>query len=174
MKIFHLHTRQVVDRSLDEVFDFFSRAENLEAITPSWLHFSIVSEHDLTMGEGLTIDYQLRMRGIPLRWQSEITAWQPPHCFVDEQRRGPYQRWHHVHRFHARGHHTIVEDHVEYAAPLGALLNRWFLVPQLRTIFEHRQNEVAKRFSNVEEARIFFGDEARELRSAALSSASSI
>jgi ligand-binding SRPBCC domain-containing protein len=38
---------------------------------------------------------------VPIRWQSEITVLEPPHRFVDEQRRGPFRTWHHEHRFAA-------------------------------------------------------------------------
>jgi len=35
------------------------------------------------MQPGALIDYRLRFRGIPLRWRSEITVWEPPHRFAD-------------------------------------------------------------------------------------------
>ena len=54
------------------------------------------------MRVGLLIDYRLRVRGTPLRWRSEITAWEPPHRFVDEERRGPYRLWQHEHLFEER------------------------------------------------------------------------
>jgi len=57
---------------------------------------------------------RLRLRGIPIRWQSEITAWEPPHRFVDEQRRGPYRAWIHEHTFEERGGETIARDRVQY------------------------------------------------------------
>ncbi len=52
------------------------------------------------MRTGARIGYQLRIRGVPIRWESEITAWEPPDCFVDEQRSGPYRQWIHEHSFH--------------------------------------------------------------------------
>lgn len=65
---------------------------NLAILTPPWLRFSILTPGPIQMKQGALIDYRLRPRGIPIRWQSEITAWEPPHRFVDEQRRGPYRR----------------------------------------------------------------------------------
>ena len=76
-------------RPLGEVFSFFADAGNLELLTPPQLNFHILTPRPLEMRVGLLIDYRLRVRGIPLRWQSEITAWEPPHRFVDEERRGP-------------------------------------------------------------------------------------
>ncbi len=54
------------------------------------------------MAEGVLIDYSLKIHGMPLQWKSEITVWDPPCCFVDEQRRGPYRFWLHEHRFVAK------------------------------------------------------------------------
>ncbi|HZU29337.1 MAG TPA: SRPBCC family protein [Bryobacteraceae bacterium] len=79
-----------VPRPLAAVFDFFSQAGNLETLTPPWLHFKIVTPQPITMRQGATIAYELRVRGIPVRWLTEIELWRPPYEFVDIQLRGPY------------------------------------------------------------------------------------
>src|SRR5438105_4101409 len=76
----------------DKVFAFFADAGNLDAITPPWLHFQVVTPQPMTLQAGAVIDYRLRVHGLPMPWQSEITIWEPPHRFVDVQRRGPYRR----------------------------------------------------------------------------------
>ena len=114
-------------RPLGEVFSFFADAGNLELLTPPQLNFNILTPRPLEMRVGLLIDYRLGVRGIPLRWQSEITAWEPPHRFVDEERRGPYRLWRHEHLFEERDGGTVAIDRVRYAVPGGALIN-WLLV----------------------------------------------
>ena len=148
MAPFHLYARQLVARPLEEVFAFFSEAKNLGEITPPWLRFEIVS-NDFEMREGLLLDYRIAMRGIPMKWRSEITEWAPPQCFADRQVRGPYSKWVHTHRFCADGGWTWVEDHVEYAAIGGSLVNALFLRPQLRQIFGYRQQVIGERFGTV-------------------------
>src|SRR5215218_9279106 len=69
-------------RSRDEIFQFFSDAANLEALTPPWLNFQILTP-SIVLRPGVRIDYRLRLYGIPLRWQSEISRWEPPERFVD-------------------------------------------------------------------------------------------
>ncbi len=105
-------------RPLPDVFRFFADARNLEAITPPFLRFKVLTP-DVVMRQGARIDYRLRLRGIPFRWQSEITAWEPNVRFKDEQRRGPYKYWRHVHLFRESAGGTLVEDGVEYEVPCG-------------------------------------------------------
>ena len=137
-------TAQWVPRPLEETFAFFADAHNLERLTPPLLRFRILTPAPIEMAVGTRIDYRLRLRGIPIRWRSEITRWDPPHGFVDEQRRGPYRKWIHEHRFRDQGGGTHVEDHVTYAVPGGALVDRWFVRPDLDRIFDYRQRVIAE------------------------------
>ena len=74
------------------------------------------------MNVGTLLDYKLRVHGLPLRWQSEITVWEPPFRFVDEQRHGPYRKWKHTHTFEEKPGGTLCLDHVEYAVLGGAII----------------------------------------------------
>ena len=118
------HTIQAetsVDRPLEEVFGFFSRPENLARITPPELAFELVST-DSRMRAGLRIDYRIRpILGVPARWRTLITEYDPSHRFQDIQLRGPYRRWEHTHTFTAKGGGTAIHDAVTYELPLGVL-----------------------------------------------------
>ena len=120
-KTYTLTFSQQVPRELPEVFAFFSHAENLEAITPAFLHFKILSVTPQPVQEGTLISYSLRLHGIPLHWTSKIIEWKPPHKFVDLQLRGPYKLWHHEHRFEAHDGGTLITDRVMLALPFGVL-----------------------------------------------------
>ena len=110
---YRLETRLFVPAPVPAVFSFFADARNLEAITPPSLRFTVLTPA-VVMRQGTRLDYRLRLRGIPFRWQSEITAWEPNERFKDEQRRGPYRYWRHVHLFRESEGGTLVEDGVEY------------------------------------------------------------
>jgi hypothetical protein len=131
---------------LDEVFPFFADATNLEAITPPWVQFEVLTLAPITMRKGLRIDYRLKIHAIPVRWQSEITAWEPPFRFVDEQRRGPYRAWIHEHRFEACDGGTRMRDHVRYAVWGGRLVNRLFVRKDLQRIWAYREAQMRVRF----------------------------
>jgi ligand-binding SRPBCC domain-containing protein len=132
-------------RPLDEVFAFFSNAANLEALTPPWLHFQIL-DPALVLREGVRIDYRLKLHGIPLKWQSEISRWDPPSSFVDEQRKGPYRRWVHTHTFAAERGGTRVGDSVDFEVPFAWLVGG-FVMRDVQKIFAFRQQALAQIFA---------------------------
>ena len=83
----------------ESVFPFFADAGNLEAITPGWLGFAIVSPRPIEMRAGALIEYRLRLHGVPVSWLTRIEEWEPGLRFVDAQLTGPYKLWHHTHEF---------------------------------------------------------------------------
>ena len=107
--------------AVDEVFEFFSDAENLEHITPPELRFRIITPLPIEMGRGTLIDYRLRLQGVPFRWRTEISQWDPPHAFTDRQLRGPYHTWVHHHTFKPTDGGTLMTDQVAYRIPLWPL-----------------------------------------------------
>jgi ligand-binding SRPBCC domain-containing protein len=137
-----------VPAPIDEVWPFFCNARNLERLTPSFLRFEVLTPEPIDMGVGTLIDYRLRIRGLPIRWQSEITAWEPQRRFVDEQRRGPYRSWIHEHTFEADGDRTIARDFVQYDHIGGRLANRLMVGPDVRRIFAYRQRVLREIFSD--------------------------
>lgn len=122
----------------EDVFSFFGDALNLQSITPAFLHFVVVTPLPIVMRKGTLIDYKLRLHGFPVRWQTLISAWEPPHRFVDEQLRGPYRRWIHEHTFEECDGGTMTRDYVRYAVPGGALIERLFVRRDLEAIFAFR------------------------------------
>ncbi|MEZ6187365.1 MAG: SRPBCC family protein [Planctomycetota bacterium] len=148
-----LEQEQVLPCSLDDVFAFFADARNLEALTPPWLQFQILTEGEIPMQEGALIDYRIKLHGVPLRWRTRISAWEPPGFFVDEQIKGPYTLWRHAHTFEALDAETTrVLDRVDYAHWGGPLIERWFVRPDLERIFAYRAEALARRFGAREPA----------------------
>ena len=146
MKTYIFQAEQWLPRPLDEVFPFFADAGNLQILTPPWLHFKILPPVPVKMRPGVLIDYSLRLHGVPIHWQSEITVWDPPYRFVDEQRRGPYSLWIHEHTFNDRDRGTIIGDRIEYAVPGGVLVQKYFVAPDLRRIFDYRRRRLTEIF----------------------------
>lgn len=131
----------------DKVFEFFSNAENLERLTPPELKFHIVTPLPINIKKGALIDYELSLYGLPIKWRTEITHWDPPFEFIDTQLSGPYKQWIHSHRFtEPEPGKTLMEDEVRYRLPLEPLgdIAQFFVERQLKNIFGYRQKVIAE------------------------------
>lgn len=148
-----IHREAMLPIDIDRAFAFFADAGNLERITPAWLNFRILTPRPIPMHVGALIDYRIRVRGVPLRWRTEIIAWEPPPPerigtrrtarFVDFQISGPYHWWHHEHRFEEHSQGTLMVDRVEYRAPLHALSDPLLVRRDLARIFDFRAEALA-------------------------------
>lgn len=151
-KRYRLEREELIPASRERVFDFFSKAENLERLTPPFLQFAILTPLPIEMKRGQFIEYRIGLGGIPMNWLTEISEWSPPERFVDEQLRGPYRYWHHTHSFDEVSGGTLMRDVVEYELPLGPLgrLAHAALVQRmLQRIFDYRKQAVAAAFPPV-------------------------
>jgi len=145
----HTLEREVwIPRPVGEVFAFFADPANLEALTPAFLNFRVLTP-GVVLREGAVIDYRIRLRGVPIRWRSLIRAWEPGVRFVDEQLKGPYRVWVHEHTFTARDGGTLCGDRVTYAVPLGWMVHRWLVRPDLERIFAYRRARLLEEFHAV-------------------------
>jgi len=129
------------------VFPFFADARNLEAITPPLLRFRLLTPEPVAMGVGTFLQYALRIRGVPVRWDTLIQEWDPPHRFVDVQVRGPYRLWHHTHELEPvdEGRATLMRDTVRYAVGFGGLgevVRRAVVRRDVEAIFAFRAEQV--------------------------------
>jgi ligand-binding SRPBCC domain-containing protein len=141
----------IIKKPLEEVFDFFSKAENLNLLTPPEMQFKIITPSPITIHQGKLIDYKIKVNGIPFKWQTEITVWQPPFRFVDKQKKGPYNTWIHEHLFEARGSSTYMRDTVQFKSPgwiLEPIINKLFIEKKVRGIFEYREKVLLQLFGS--------------------------
>jgi len=133
-----------------EVFAFFSDPANLEALTPPWLRFEVLTPKPLPRGEGALFDYRIRVRGLPISWRTLIETFIPGERFVDRQIAGPYALWHHTHRFEdLPDGGTRMTDQVRYRVgwgPIGHLVTALWVRRDVTTIFAYRKQVLAERF----------------------------
>jgi len=138
--------RQFVPLSRKTVFSFFAKAENLEALTPPWLNFHIVKKSTPEIQQGSIIDYKLKIHQIPVTWRTLISEWKPDNHFVDDQLKGPYSKWHHVHSFHEVRGGTLICDDVTFKVPgwcFGRLLLP-LIKKDVQQIFNYRQKKIVE------------------------------
>ncbi|MFT3936973.1 MAG: SRPBCC family protein [Chitinophagaceae bacterium] len=149
MAVYTIRAVQQIPADINTVWDFFSRPDNLQQITPKSLDFTIISKHNGNkIYAGQIIEYKLRpLLGIQLYWMTEITHVQDRVYFVDEQRFGPYALWHHQHHFKEIPGGIEMTDIVHYKIPfwfLGDIANALFVRRQLKTIFDFRYQKTSE------------------------------
>jgi ligand-binding SRPBCC domain-containing protein len=131
-----------INEKIENVFDFFSKAENLNKITPPVLGFKIITPLPVEMKKGSIIDYKIKLNGIPFRWRTEITKWDPPYLFEDTQIKGPYKMWIHEHRFEEKNGVTFMTDTVNYLSPGGIfefIPHKLIVKKKVEFIFDYRE-----------------------------------
>ncbi len=150
MKIYTLQSKQSLPISLDEAWGFLSNPKNLKVITPEYMGFKTLSGDDREMFAGQIIQYIVTpVFGIPMKWVTEITHVQDKKYFVDEQRFGPYDLWHHKHFLKEIPGGVEMEDIVDYKVPIGIigqLVHPFLVKPKLNEIFEFRRKKLIELF----------------------------
>lgn len=142
-------TKQFVPAERVQIFSFFSKAENLEILTPPWLNFQIQKKSTPEIQKGSLIDYQLKIHGVPVRWRTVIREWNPDESFVDFQLKGPYRKWHHLHTFDDVQGGTLISDEVNFVIP-GWIFGNLFLPlikKDVNEIFKYRQKKIKELYT---------------------------
>ncbi len=152
MKTFEINMKQYINKPLEVVFEFFSKPENLEMITPKSLSFNILTPTPVKMEKGSLIDYTIRLFGVPIHWRTLISDYEPPFRFVDQQIKGPYTFWHHTHTFRLVEGGVEIIDQVKYSLPLGwlgTLAHAIWVRKDLEKIFEYRKTVIQNYFGSI-------------------------
>lgn len=156
MAFYQLRTEQKIPASIDEIWDFISSPKNLKRITPDYMGFDITSKNlPEKMYPGMIISYIVTpVLGIKTTWVTEITHVRDKEYFVDEQRIGPYNMWHHEHTIKPIDGGVIMNDIITYQPPfgvLGAIANSLLIKKQLKSIFDYREQAIIEIFGEFKE-----------------------
>ena len=153
MKTYSLEFEQFIDLPIEDVFDFFSKPENLSLITPPRLRFDILTPTPLEMKEGQLIDYSLKILYlIKLHWRTLITDYHKPYKFIDQQIKGPYTLWHHTHTFEEKDGGTLIKDNLKYVIPfgwIGRAIHFIYIKHDINGIFQYRHKILNDIFSEI-------------------------
>lgn len=151
-----LHTLkkiQFLRADMNTVWHFMSSPKNLALITPESMGFEVISNEEdlLRMYPGQLIEYYVKpVLGIKFHWVTEITQVVEQQFFIDEQRFGPYQFWHHQHSFKVVTGGVEMTDLLHYKMPLGVLgkmVNTLFVKKKIDEIFDYRYMKLEALFN---------------------------
>lgn len=150
MKIYRYHTKQNIPITKEKAWDFLSNPKNLKIITPDYMGFEILSGDDREMFAGQIIQYIVTpIFGIKTKWITEITHVINNEYFVDEQRFGPYDLWHHKHFIKEINGGIEMEDIIDYKIPfgiIGQIIHPILVRPKLDEIFKYRKQKLIELF----------------------------
>lgn len=134
-------------RPVSTLFRWHTIPQTLERLIPPRLVLEKLVRSG-SMEEGGTVRLRFHLGLIPINWELKHTAWQQDALFCDEQIKGPFHSWHHVHRFD-RGpieESSTLTDEITYALPLGGLgrlLLKKALEKKLKNFFAFRHKITA-------------------------------
>jgi len=151
MAFYQFIQEQKIPATIDEIWDFISSPANLKVITPDYMGFEITSKGTTEkMYPGMIISYMVSpLFGIKTPWVTEITHVMDKSYFVDEQRMGPYNMWHHQHFIEPIENGVLMKDIVSYIPPfgfIGRIANSLIIKNKLEEIFAYRTKAVVERF----------------------------
>ncbi|WP_078393363.1 SRPBCC family protein [Shouchella patagoniensis] len=151
MKMYQLERTQFLPISIDYAWKFFSKAENLQSITPNYMNFKITNSPGKDIYSGQLITYKVSpLFSVPISWVTEITHVIDGHYFVDEQRFGPFKFWHHQHHFVETDSGTKMTDLLHYRLPfsvVGQATHKLIVKKSINDIFDHRHQVLKARFA---------------------------
>lgn len=151
MAFYQFKREQRINCNIDDIWQFISSPKNLKEITPDYMGFDVTSESTPDkMYPGLIITYKVSpLFGIKTNWMTEITHVVDKKYFVDEQRIGPYNLWHHQHIIEPIENGVLMSDIVTYSPPfgfLGSIANKFIIRYKLKEIFDYRVKVIEKKY----------------------------
>ena len=151
--IYALKVKQNINRPIEDIWNFFATPKNLNELTPKEMKFEILSGKSDRFFEGKIISYTVNpFRFFNIKWVTEITHIAKNKLFIDEQRFGPYDMWHHEHHFFKnKDGSTTVYDKVIYKIPfgfIGKIAHKLFIKKRLTDIFNYRKKRINQLFSD--------------------------
>jgi ligand-binding SRPBCC domain-containing protein len=155
MRSYKLYREQRLNITLEEAWDFFSSPANLDLLTPPDMGFRITTAQPIPkMYENQIIEYKVSpILSIPIYWKTKITEVVDRVSFTDQQMKGPYKLWKHIHTFEDRGDHVMMTDDLTYALPLGflgSIAHSLFVKNRLEEIFDYRYDKAEELFNQKE------------------------
>ncbi|MEO8075694.1 MAG: SRPBCC family protein [Acidobacteriota bacterium] len=138
-----------IPASAEAVFDWHEAPGAFEQLTPPWERVRVL-RHEGGIRDGAQVSLLVGPAPFSLRWDLEHRDYQHGRSFTDEQRKGPFRSWRHVHRMIPQGPDAcVLEDTIEYELPLGGLgrlFAKSFAQRKLKRLFDYRHAVTRRAF----------------------------
>lgn len=142
MSLLHYKRSVLIDRPAAEVFAWHERDGAFERLTPPWRRVEVTARSG-GIRDGATVNLRMRIGPVRTEWEVVHRDYVGGVQFRDVQRRGPFARWEHVHRFEPAGdgRACLLTDEIVCRLPLeapGHLLGAGFARRELERVFAYR------------------------------------
>jgi uncharacterized protein (TIGR01777 family) len=132
--------------SAARAFRWHARPGAFQRLQPPWESVRVLAARG-GLADGGQVELEVRVGPIPIRWVAEHRDVLADRQFRDVQVKGPFARWVHTHRFESAGDESCwLEDHVEYALPLGGISDAVagrLVQRKLQRMFDYRHRVTA-------------------------------
>lgn len=136
-----------VPTSAQALFDWHEAPGAFQRLTPPREPVRVLKQVG-GIRDGAQVSVRVGIWPFALRWDLEHRDYHYGESFTDQQVRGPFRSWRHVHRMVPTGPDSCIrEDRIEYELPfglLGDLAARFIVEPKLNRLFAFR-HEVTRR-----------------------------
>lgn len=145
----------LIDAPVETVWDFYTRPDILQLLTPPWQPVEIVRREG-GLDVGALSEFRIWLGLVPVKWVAVHIECEPYQLFTDEQQQGPMTSWVHRHQFIPENGKTRLTDAIAYSLPGGLLAEQmlgWWVNSRLHNMFEYR-HQVTKQECEKEELTI--------------------
>lgn len=112
--------RSPIAAPASELFAWHAREGAFERLSPPWERVRVRSRSG-TIKDGDTLDLEVKLGPVPLRWRARHQDYEEGRQFCDIQEGGPFKLWKHVHRVEGEDGSSVLDDDITYELPLSPL-----------------------------------------------------
>jgi ligand-binding SRPBCC domain-containing protein len=136
----------VIASPVESVWALHERQDAIELLSPPAMRPRVLYKKG-GLRTGSRVELRVPLGPFKMRWLALHVDHEDFRYFIDEQIRGPFRYWKHVHRFEPVDGGTKLTDFIEFSLPLGPVTDwifGWAVKLQLRWMFNHRHAMTAK------------------------------
>lgn len=130
-----------------QAYQFFIRPQNLLELNPPEVQFTLIEAPEF-VALGTRVTFEVSAMGFTQRSVHEITAFEQPNRFVEQQIEGPLRQWVHEHHFEPIADDLVrISDSIEFLPPggmAGFLMNEDRIRGGLEKLFRFREKQLRR------------------------------
>lgn len=138
--------------SVEDVFDLVARPEGIKKISPPEMGLFFTNSPE-RYALGSKVEFKIQALGLVREITHEVTAFDDPRSFTEEQIAGPFQHWVHEHLFETRkGGGCVAIDRIQFQPPggvAGMIMTASRIRDNLEEGFDYRHEQLERHFQEL-------------------------